>query len=320
MRGTYGRIPKNWGERDMASLPTAILGRTRLEVTRLGFGAMELRSDEGDRAVSDEQSARVLNAVLDAGINFIDTSVDYGMSEERIGKAISHRRDEFFIATKCGCPATPAAFEEGQHVYTRENIEAAVDQSLRRMRTDHLDIVQFHGSPAQSVIEENDAIETLQGLREQGKIRFIASSSSLPNIRDHIELDVFDSFQIPYSALSRSHEGIIAKSGAVGIGTVIRGGVAKGEPGVSGVPREESWKTFDDADLGELLEEGESKTAFILRFTLSHPDIHTTIVGTQNLAHLEENVRVTAMDGPLPDDVYAEAKSRLDSVGETSEG
>ena len=248
----------------MASLPTAVLGRTGLEVTRLGYGAMELRSDEGDRAVSDQHSAKVLNAVLDAGINFIDTAVCYGVSEERIGKAISHRRDEYFIATKCGCPATPAALEAGGNDYGHENMEAGVDQSLRRMKTDHLDVLQFHGTPAKSVLEEHDAIETLQRLRDKGKIRFIASSSSIPNIRDHIEMGVFDAFQIPYSALSRSHEGVIAQSASAGIGTIIRGGVAKGEPGVSGVSREESWKTFDDACLGELLEPGESKTAFIL--------------------------------------------------------
>ena len=303
----------------MASLPTAVLGRTGLEVTRLGFGAMELRSNDGDRAVSDEQSGRVLNAVLDAGINFIDTAVCYGLSEERIGKAISHRRDEYFIATKCGCPTIPSALEAGGNDYGPENMEAGVDQSLRRMKTDHLDVLQFHGTPAKSVLEEHDAIETLQRLKEKGKIRFIASSSSLPNIRDHIDMGVFDSFQIPYSALSRQHEGIIAQSAAVGIGTVIRGGVAKGEPGVSGVTREEAWKSFDDARLGELLEQGESRTAFILRFTLSHPDMHTTIVGTQNVDHLDENVRVASNNGPLPDDVYEEAKRRLDGVGETSE-
>ena len=303
----------------MANLPTAVLGRTGLEVTRLGYGAMELRSNDGDRAVSEEHSTKVLNAVLDAGINFIDTAVCYGLSEERIGKAIAHRRDEYFIATKCGCPATPAALDAGGNDYGPENMEAGVDQSLRRMKTDHLDVLQFHGTPAKSVLEEHDAIETLQRLRDKGKIRFIASSSSIPNIRDHIEMGVFDAFQIPYSALSRSHEGVIAQSAESGIGTVIRGGVAKGEPGVSGVTREEAWTTFYDASLEDLLEEGESKTAFILRFTLAHPDMHTTIVGTQNIDHLEENVRVAAMNGPLPDDVYAEAKRRLDGVGETSE-
>jgi aryl-alcohol dehydrogenase-like predicted oxidoreductase len=302
----------------MANLPTATLGRTGLEVTRLGFGAMELRAADGDRGVSDDWAMTVLNTVLDSGINFIDTSVDYGVSEERIGASISHRRDEFVLATKCGCPATPAAIEAGEHVYTRENIEAAVNQSLKRMNTDYVDIVQFHGSPAQSVIEENDAINTLLDLKSAGKIRFISSSSTLPNIRDHIDMGVFDSFQIPYSALQREHENIIAQSAAAGIGTVIRGGVAKGEPGVSGVTRKEAWETFDKANLGELLEDGESRTAFILRFTLAHPDMHTTIVGTLNFVHLNENVKA-AMRGPLSDDVYAEAKRRLDAAGETAD-
>ena len=131
----------------MGDLPTATLGGTGLKVTRLGFGAMELRDVDGARAVTDAQAADVLNAALDAGINFIDTSVDYEVSEERIGRAVSHRRGEFFIATKCGCPVTPDAIRSGQHVYTRENIEAGVDQSLMRMRTDYLDVLQFHGSP-----------------------------------------------------------------------------------------------------------------------------------------------------------------------------
>lgn len=302
----------------MVNLPTAILGQTGLEVTRLGFGAMELRATDGDRAVTDNVSSSVLNAVLDAGINFIDTSPDYGVSEERIGKAISHRRDEFYVATKCGCPATPAALEAGEHVYTQENLEAAVNQSLTRMKTDHLDIVQFHGSPAKSVIDENDAIGTLLDLKAQGKIRFIASSSTLPNIRDHIDMGVFDSFQIPYSALQREHENVITQSADAGIGTVIRGGVAKGEPGVSGVLRRDAWETFDKANLSDLLEDGESKTSLILRFTLTLPEMHTTIVGTLNLDHLNENVDAS-MRGPLPDDVYAEAKRRLDAAGEVSE-
>ena len=72
------------------------------------------------------------------------------------------------------------------------------------------------------------------------------------------------------------------------------------------------------AGLGDLLDPGESKTSFILRFTLSHPDVHTTIVGTQNLGHLSENA-AAAMRGPLPEDVYAEAKRRLDDAGETTE-
>ena len=81
------------------------LGRTDLEVTQLGFGAMEVRGPRiwNGRPVTDEQAQRILNAVLDAGINFIDTAYDYGLSEECIGRFISHRRDEYYLVTKCGC-------------------------------------------------------------------------------------------------------------------------------------------------------------------------------------------------------------------------
>src|SRR5215207_4021746 len=128
----------------MTTLPRRTLGRTGLDVTTLGYGAMELRGAPAGPEVSDEQAARVLNAVLDAGIDFIDTSPDYGRSEELIGKSIAHRRAEYFLASKCGC--VPGAGMGGEHVHTAENIRAGVEQSLRRMRTDYLDLVQFHRS------------------------------------------------------------------------------------------------------------------------------------------------------------------------------
>src|SRR5688572_21124797 len=82
------------------TLPTATLGRTGATVTKLGYGAMELRSSRLDPSEVD----RLLNSVLDAGINLIDTSPDYGSSEEHVGRAVGHRRDEYFLASKCGCP------------------------------------------------------------------------------------------------------------------------------------------------------------------------------------------------------------------------
>src|SRR6187551_2832115 len=81
------------------TLPTAVLGRTGLDVTRLSFGAMEIRGSRiwSGRPVTDQQAETILNAVLDEGINFIDTANDYGRSEEFIGKYIAHRRDEFYL-------------------------------------------------------------------------------------------------------------------------------------------------------------------------------------------------------------------------------
>src|SRR6476659_3243484 len=89
----------------MPELPTRQLGRTGLEVTTLGYGAMELRGAPRGRDVSEAQAESILNAVLDAGINFIDTSIDYGVAEERIGRHLARRRSEYFLASKCGCLA-----------------------------------------------------------------------------------------------------------------------------------------------------------------------------------------------------------------------
>src|SRR5262245_13480466 len=128
----------------MSELPKRQLGRTGLEVTMLGYGAMELRGAPRGRDVSDAQAETILHAVLDAGINYIDTSIDYGVSEERIGRYIADRRAEYYLASKCGCLVGAPPAPRGQtstHVFTRENILKGVEQSLARMKTDYLDVV-----------------------------------------------------------------------------------------------------------------------------------------------------------------------------------
>ena len=303
------------------------LGRTGLEVTRLGYGAMELAGIKGP--VDPAVAHKLLNHVLDSGITFIDTSPDYGGSEERIGEAISNRRDEYFLASKCGCPVTiPFELRDGRpvHLFTPENVRAGVEQSLTRMRTDHLDLVQVHMSPSRAELEREDVVGTLETLKAEGKLRFIGMSGILPDLRDHLAMGVFDAFQIPYSGLEREHEAIIREAAAAGAGTIIRGGVARGAPAPDQDPDRmpEFWRgamrakrdRWDEARLDELTG-GLSRMEFMLRFTLSHPDVHTIIVGTANPAHLDDNVRA-AHAGPLPEDVYREAKRRLDALGPTS--
>ena len=140
-------------------------------------------------ATTDEQAEIILNSVLDAGINYIDTSIDYGVSEERIGRYLSHRRSEYYLASKCGClvgaPTAPVG-QVSPHVYTRDNIIAGVEQSLVRMKTDYLDLVQFHISPSKQTLEENGSVDALMELKEAGKVRFIGMSGTLPHLRDHI--------------------------------------------------------------------------------------------------------------------------------------
>ena len=303
----------------MTRLPKATLGRTGLEVTKLGYGAMELRGASRGRELDANQVETVLNGVLDAGINFIDTSIDYGESEELIGRHISHRRDEYYLATKCGCPL--GEFEwSGRggvpHVFTRDHIIAGVEQSLTRMRTDYIDLLQFHASPSIEELEEHQAIETLQELKRAGKIRFIGASSTLPNLASHIEMGVFDAFQIPYSALERQHEETITQAAESGAGIILRGGVARGAPS-DGKQRGNRWGLWQRAGLDELLD-GMTRMEFILRFTLSHPALSTTIVGTVNPDHLAANLDALVA-GPLPLDLYDEAKRRLTAAESEAE-
>jgi aryl-alcohol dehydrogenase-like predicted oxidoreductase len=298
------------------NLPTAVLGRTGLKVTRLGYGAMEVRGSRiwGGRPVTEEQAKTILNAVLDAGVNFIDTANDYGRSEEFIGKYISHRRSEFYLATKCGCTVVrrDENTDDTPHVWTRENLLRGLAESLQRMKTDYVDIMQLHNPPVEEA-EKNGLVDVLKDMQRQGKVRFISISTTLPHLPTYMKWGVFDTFQIPYSALERDHEDWISQSAASGIGIIIRGGVARGEPGV-GLGSAERWARFEQAKLDDLLEPREKRTAFLLRYTLSHPHADTIIAGTLFPEHLQENIQ-TVLKGPLPSQIYAEAKRRLDQVG-----
>lgn len=303
------------------SLPKRTLGRTGMEVTQLGHGAMEVRGERiwGGRPCSDDQANTILNAVIDAGINFIDTANDYGKSELYIGRYLSHRRDQFYVATKCGCHVTFAGdHDETPHFWTRDNLLRNIADSLLKMQIDHVDLLQLH-NPTVEQAEEFKLVDTLNEIKGMGATRFIGCSSTSPHLATFIDWGVFDVFQIPYSALERRHENLIAKAAEAGAGIIVRGGAARGEPGVAeGGTNEERWKKFEAAKLDELREPGESRTAFLLRFTLSHPHCHTTIVGTLRPEHLNENV-ATAKRGPLPAGVYEEAKRRLANVGEAPE-
>src|SRR6516225_11662109 len=158
----------------MAELPKRILGRTGFAATILGYGAMEVGGAPVGPEISDDDARQILNAVLDAGINLIDTSIDYGRSEELIGRYIAQRRSEYFLASKCGC--VPGAAMGAAHVHTAENIRAGVEQSLRRMKTDYLDLVQFHRSLTRNQFEEQGALEAALELKKAGKVRLVGVS------------------------------------------------------------------------------------------------------------------------------------------------
>ena len=172
-------------------------------------------------------------------------------------------------------------------------------------------------SPSRAQLEADQTVPTLQALQAEGKVRFLGMSGTLPNLPDHIAMGVFDVFQIPYSGLQREHEDLVttAARGRRRDPDPRRGGPRRPGGGQGLAPRRlglaegEGKRRWESAGLADLLD-GMSPIEFTLRFTLSHPELSSTIVGTSSLDHLTGNLAVAAR-GPLPADVYAEARRRL---------
>jgi aryl-alcohol dehydrogenase-like predicted oxidoreductase len=317
------------------TIATRPLGRTGFQVTVFGYGAMELGDAFGGAGVPDDEAGRLLHAVLDSGINLIDTSIDYGRSEELIGRYLARRRDEYFLASKCGCPQgsrytlkdrpigrSRRVIGGRAHNYGPENIRAGTEQSLRRLRTDRLDLLQVHMSPSRAQLEADDTIQTLLSLRQAGKVRFIGMSGNLPNLPEHIRMGVFDVFQIPYSALQPEHEDLISAAAAAGAGTLIRGGAARGAPATDkgwrrepiGLAPGEAQRRWQASGVQDLLG-GMTPMEFVLRYTLSHRGLSSAIVGTSKVSHLRANLAI-ADRGPLPAGLYEQARKRLHHAAE----
>jgi aryl-alcohol dehydrogenase-like predicted oxidoreductase len=168
-------------------------------------------------------------------------------------------------------------------------------------------------------MEADGTVEAMMALRDEGKVRFLGMSGTLPNLPDHIAMGVFDVFQIPYSAVQREHEELISRAASAGAGVLVRGGAARGAPSEEkdwkvppiGLDQGEAQRRWDESGVDELLD-GMGRLEFVLRFTLSHPGLSSTIVGTSRIDHLESNLAIAAK-GPLPADLYEEAKRRLDA-------
>lgn len=172
-------------------------------------------------------------------------------------------------------------------------------------------------SPSREQMQADGTVESLTALRDEGKVRFIGMSGILPNLRDHIDMGVFDVFQIPYSGVQREHEDLITQAAAAGAGTLIRGGAARGGPaedkawrqGPLGLAEGEGQRRWASSGIDGLLD-GMSRMELVLWFTISHPGLSSTIVGTSGPSHLRANVAI-AEKGPLPTDLYQRAKQAL---------
>jgi len=266
----------------------------------------------GVRVVDEQSSERILHSVLDAGINFIDTAPDYGVCEERIGKYLSSRRGDFYLATKCGCNAVQHDDHlEIRHTFTKDTIQRNIELSLQRLQTSYIDLLQFHGGEA-AKIKEAGLIDLLKDYQSQGVIGYLGVSTSLPNLPGFVDLNLFDSIQVPYSCLSPEHEPWLARIASTGAGIIIRGATAQGGPEAS-IQRPALNLIWERARLSDLLPDGMKPTELILRYTLSHRHCDTAIVGTCSEQHLFENI-AAANAGPLPPSLYSQFTTAIEAA------
>ena len=284
------------------------LGKTGLRVSEIGYGGAQI----GNVNLPEDQADRALNAVLDAGINFIDTAAMYGQSEARIGKFISHRRDEFILATKCG-DYVGESNGKRQIVrdYSRDGILRTIDDSRKKLNMDVIDIVQFHGLPDPEC-DEQVAFETLLDARERGWTRFVGVSADGPSAAVAARRWPLDTQEFTYNILyQESAENLMPTLRSQGMGTIIKRPISNAvwektvrpDGDYLGGP----WDRAQSIPLAELA--GEMPILeFVLRFTLSHPDVCTAIIGSTDPAHVRANVGIS--DGrPLSDDIVQSARA-----------
>jgi aryl-alcohol dehydrogenase-like predicted oxidoreductase len=297
------------------------MGDTGLIVSRLGYGAMELAGPPRARAIDERDAIRFINRVVDLGINYIDTSIDYGLSERLIGKALEHRRADVILATKCACQVgiEDERHEGESHIYTGENVTAGVEQSLRRLRTDHLDVVQVHGNPTRKQLEDGGVVEALLELQRQGKARHLGISTRLPLLAEFVDVDYFGVVQVPYSALQRTNEDAIAALRRSGKAVVTRGVTGRGAPAKDWATRPigtadgQVQQLWQRAGLDELLA-GMSRIEFMIRFALANDNVDVALIGTTDDAHLVSDIKYAAK-GPLDAELFQAACARLAAAG-----
>jgi aryl-alcohol dehydrogenase-like predicted oxidoreductase len=281
----------------MKGLEKRSFGKVDASVTFMGFGALEIGRDwgMGDKARPEEDVAiDVLNGALDAGITMIDTASAYHLSEARIGKGISSRRAGYFLASKCGEHSRES---ETYYDFSYAAISESVDRSLELLQTEQIDLMQIHFGPnAQQVVDDGETVRAMQDARAAGKTRLLGASCGGPIAEQCVDLGVFDALQVDYSLLNRRDEALIARCAELGMGVVIKGGVARGRltPKVL-----DHLDTLDDnakEKVTALLDladgDGEQLMAIALNFLYQNNGVTSVLLGSKNLAHVQKNMEL----------------------------
>jgi aryl-alcohol dehydrogenase-like predicted oxidoreductase len=292
-------------------IQTRRLGRTGIEVSALGFGASEF----GQKRTALKSVASILGSALDAGLNMIDTAACYGNSEELIGRAVGHRRKDFYLITKCGhASGLPLAD------WTPALIEASIDRSLKRLRTDYVDVMQLH-SCDEGHLRRGGLIDALQRAHDKGKVRYLGYSGDGSAAAYAVDCGAFDTLQISVNIadqeainsvlpLARAHDiGVIAKRPIANAAWL---GGSWWSLALYSRPYRMRLRKLNYDFLGG---HPNIAVATALRFTLSVRGVHTAIVGTTKPSRWEQNA-LLVQQGPLSETEYEAIRARWRTVAQ----
>ncbi|CAM4526713.1 aldo/keto reductase [Corallococcus exiguus] len=310
------------------------LGRTGLFVSELCFGAMTFGGEGYWKNIGQQgqsEADALVGRCLDAGINFFDTAnvYSYGQSEELLGKALAAKRSQVVLATKVRGRMGPGQNETG---LSRYHIFDSVHASLKRLGTDHIDLLQIHGYDVATPLEET--LRALDDLVSQGKVRYLGASNLAAwqlmkalGISDHRGLARFESLQAYYSIAGRDLERELVplmKDQQVGLmvwsplaGGFLSGKYRRNAEGPEGarrttfdfppVDRERAYNAIDVMD--EVAKEtGTTVARVALAWLLHQPHVTTVILGAKTQAQLEDNLAASELR------LSAEQLSKLDAV------
>ena len=300
------------------------LGRTGIKVSPYALGTLMFATAIGNPDPDD--SVRIIHKALDAGINFLDTADAYGDSEEVVGKALKGRRDTVVLTTKV---SRPTGTDPNQQGMSRRWITTAVENSLRRLHTDHIDLYQIHRINEDTDIEET--LSVLSDLIHSGKVRAIGASNMPESniveaqwVAQRRGLQRFRTEQPPYSILNRGIEReVLPVCQRYGMGTLVWGPLGQGmltgrvRKGQDNELRRASlFKHLTDErriDVVEQLvplaqEAGLPMTHLAMAFAIAHPGVTSAIVGPRTMSHLDD--LLAGMDVALTDDIL----DRIDDI------
>ncbi|MCD6290306.1 MAG: aldo/keto reductase [Anaerolineae bacterium] len=291
------------------------LGKTGLTVSVLSYGASSLGGVF--REIDEAEGIRTVHVALDLGINYIDVAPYYGITraETVLGKALKGiPRDRYYLATKVG------RYGDDEFDFSAKRVIASVDESLKRLGVDYVDIIQCHdiefGSLDQIV---NETIPALCRVQEQGKARFIGITGYplkiFRYVLDRTEVDTILSY-CHYTLNDTSLEGLISYLEEKGVGIINASPLGMGLLTNRGTPgwhpaSDEIKKTCAQA-AAYCRSKGVDIAKLALQFSLSNPRIHTTLVGTANPENIRKNVRW--IEEPIDEELLAEVREILKPI------